>query len=123
MTNIRLQNIARLSVLYLSCLLIILTLSKIGLDDSWATVIGALYLIAIVILEKFGAIRFFKKIAFAGCYTFISLVGAHYAFNTTDGDSYASLFSYIMIANFLFSCGYLIYVLHTFNPHPRDAES
>lgn len=123
MNNTRLQNIAKLSILYLGCLFVILIFSKIGLDDNWSIGIGVTYLITIVILEKMGFFAFFRGIAIAGTYTFISLVFAHFAFNVTKDHSYLSVIGYMMILNFLISCGYLIYVLHTSKPRHSDGES
>jgi hypothetical protein len=123
MNNIRLQNIAKLSALYLGCILVILIFSKIGLDDNWSIGIGIVYLIVIIILEKMGVLAFFRGIAIAGGYAFISLIFAHYAFNITKDHSYLSAIGYVMILNFLVSCGYLIYVLHTSKPRHSDGES
>jgi hypothetical protein len=123
MNNTRLQNIAKLSVLYFGCLFVILIFSKIGLSDNWSIGVGVAYLIVIVVLEKMGIFAFFRGIAIAGTYAFISLICAHYAFNVTKDHSYLSAIGYVMILNFLISCGYLIYVLHTSKPRHSDAES
>src|SRR5690554_138851 len=113
MNNIRLQNIAKISVLYLGCLLVILTVSKIGLSDNWSIATGMAYLILIVFMEKVGIFAYFREIAIAGTYAFISLIFAHYIFNVTNNYLYLSIIGYVMIVNFVISCGYLIYVLHT----------
>lgn len=119
MSSNRLQNIAKLSILYLGCIITILMASKIGLNDNWSIAIAIAYLATIVVLERMGVFSYFDKIALAGSYAFISLILAHYAFNFTKDNSYFIL-GYAAILNFLASCGYLIYVLHTFKLRQSD---
>jgi len=119
MSSNRLQNIAKLSVLYLGCIITILVVSKMGLSDNWSVSIAVAYLAIIVLLERMRVFSYFDKIAFAGSYVFVSLILAHYAFNLTKDNPYF-IFGYAAILNFVASCGYLIYVLHTFKPRQSD---
>lgn len=82
-----------------------------------------IYFIPIMIFDSTVYRTYFRGISFAGAYSFLSLIIAYYTFNATKNDSYLSVIGYVMIANFLISCCYLIYVLHTFKPHRPDVES
>ncbi len=123
MTTVRLQNIARLSALYLGCIVTILISSTAGLNENWSIAVGIAYLIIIVVLELKGCFRYFRGVAIPGAYAFISLIVAQYVFNVTRDHSSLYIFGYVMMLNFVFSCGYLIYSLHTFKPHQAGEQS
>jgi hypothetical protein len=93
------------------------------MNDYWTVALGAAYLVIIIVLEKRGYFTYFRGISAGGAYAFIALIIAHQTVNSAGENPYLSAFGYMMIANFIVSCGYLVYVLHTSRPDHGDAES